>query len=179
MAHERSAFASQSGLIRSPTTCTDADIIKKSLSRKKDASILSWPTIIGRCKLWIAICTSVAHTSNNSLSHAKDASILSWRCSVAHTSNNSLSSEKDASVLSWPTMMGRYKLWIAIFTACDTIWRSTENLADVSDASSGHLRRCSVAHTSNNSLSRDKDASIQSWPMLMGSYKLWIAIFTA
>eukprot|EP00984_Skeletonema_dohrnii_P016636 scaffold7441_cov109-Skeletonema_dohrnii-CCMP3373.AAC.7 len=32
-------------------------------------------------------------------------------------------------------------------------------LSPLKVASSGHLRRCSVAHTSNNSLSRDKDAS--------------------
>eukprot|EP00974_Lingulodinium_polyedra_P103585 10028326-Lingulodinium_polyedra.AAC.1 len=38
----------------------------------------------------------------------------------------------------------------------------------VSDASSGHLRRCSDAHTANKSMSRDKDASILSWPTLMG-----------
>eukprot|EP00985_Skeletonema_marinoi_P029950 scaffold29772_cov73-Skeletonema_marinoi.AAC.1 len=38
----------------------------------------------------------------------------------------------------------------------------------VADASLGHLRRCSDAHTSNNSMSRDKDASILSWPTLMG-----------
>eukprot|EP00984_Skeletonema_dohrnii_P033792 scaffold31550_cov105-Skeletonema_dohrnii-CCMP3373.AAC.1 len=37
-------------------------------------------------------------------------------------------------------------------------------LAAVSDASSGHLRRCSDAHTINQCLSREKDASILSWP---------------
>eukprot|EP00985_Skeletonema_marinoi_P022275 scaffold14160_cov105-Skeletonema_marinoi.AAC.2 len=31
-------------------------------------------------------------------------------------------------------------------------------------ASSGHLRRCSDAGTSNQCLSREKDASILSWP---------------
>eukprot|EP00984_Skeletonema_dohrnii_P009270 scaffold3538_cov86-Skeletonema_dohrnii-CCMP3373.AAC.3 len=31
-------------------------------------------------------------------------------------------------------------------------------------ASSGHLRRCSDADTSKQRLSRDKDASILSWP---------------
>eukprot|EP00984_Skeletonema_dohrnii_P016921 scaffold7606_cov105-Skeletonema_dohrnii-CCMP3373.AAC.1 len=46
-------------------------------------------------------------------------------------------------------------------------------------ASSGRLRRCSIAHTSNQCLSRDKDASILSWPTLMSHQKLWIAIFTA
>eukprot|EP00984_Skeletonema_dohrnii_P021779 scaffold10965_cov96-Skeletonema_dohrnii-CCMP3373.AAC.1 len=34
--------------------------------------------------------------------------------------------------------------------------------------SSGHLRRCSDTYTSNKYLSRDKDASILSWPTLMG-----------
>eukprot|EP00984_Skeletonema_dohrnii_P030432 scaffold21916_cov82-Skeletonema_dohrnii-CCMP3373.AAC.1 len=38
----------------------------------------------------------------------------------------------------------------------------------VSDASSGHLRRCSDADTTNNSLIRVKDASILSWPTIMG-----------
>eukprot|EP00985_Skeletonema_marinoi_P031093 scaffold35981_cov80-Skeletonema_marinoi.AAC.1 len=41
-----------------PRRCNEADMVKKSLSRAKDASILSWPTIMGRYKLWIAICTS-------------------------------------------------------------------------------------------------------------------------
>eukprot|EP00985_Skeletonema_marinoi_P014822 scaffold7550_cov149-Skeletonema_marinoi.AAC.1 len=35
-------------------------------------------------------------------------------------------------------------------------------------ASSGHLRRCSDANTTNKSLSRVKDASILSWPTIMG-----------
>eukprot|EP00985_Skeletonema_marinoi_P032050 scaffold38010_cov105-Skeletonema_marinoi.AAC.1 len=35
-------------------------------------------------------------------------------------------------------------------------------------ASSGHLRRCSDADTSNKYLSRVKDASILSWPTIMG-----------
>eukprot|EP00984_Skeletonema_dohrnii_P027718 scaffold17346_cov85-Skeletonema_dohrnii-CCMP3373.AAC.1 len=35
-------------------------------------------------------------------------------------------------------------------------------------ASSGHLRCSSDADTSNKCLSRDKDASILSWPTLMG-----------
>eukprot|EP00984_Skeletonema_dohrnii_P016906 scaffold7591_cov113-Skeletonema_dohrnii-CCMP3373.AAC.1 len=34
--------------------------------------------------------------------------------------------------------------------------------------SSGHLRRCSDAETSNKCLSRVKDASILSWPTIMG-----------
>eukprot|EP00984_Skeletonema_dohrnii_P007020 scaffold2501_cov134-Skeletonema_dohrnii-CCMP3373.AAC.7 len=37
-------------------------------------------------------------------------------------------------------------------------------LAVVSDASSGHLRRCSDADTTKQCLSREKDASILSWP---------------
>ena len=45
-----------------------------------------------------------------------------------------------------------------------------ESRADVSVASSssGHLRRCSDVHTFNQCLSREKDASILSWPAMMG-----------
>eukprot|EP00984_Skeletonema_dohrnii_P022888 scaffold11991_cov111-Skeletonema_dohrnii-CCMP3373.AAC.1 len=46
-------------------------------------------------------------------------------------------------------------------------------------SSSGHLRRCSDADTSNKCMSRAKDASILSWPTIMGHYKQLIAIFTA
>eukprot|EP00984_Skeletonema_dohrnii_P002685 scaffold930_cov126-Skeletonema_dohrnii-CCMP3373.AAC.1 len=35
-------------------------------------------------------------------------------------------------------------------------------------ASSGHLRRCSDADRSIKCLSREKDASILSWPTIMG-----------
>eukprot|EP00984_Skeletonema_dohrnii_P028113 scaffold17945_cov136-Skeletonema_dohrnii-CCMP3373.AAC.11 len=49
-----------------------------------------------------------------------------------------------------------------------TSFPSTEELAAVSDASSGHLRRCSGADTINKSLSRETDASILSWPTIMG-----------
>eukprot|EP00984_Skeletonema_dohrnii_P022965 scaffold12073_cov145-Skeletonema_dohrnii-CCMP3373.AAC.1 len=52
-------------------------------------------------------------------------------------------------------------------------------LAVDSGASSGHLRRCSDAHTSNQCLSRDKDASILSWPTLMGHYQHLNVILTA
>eukprot|EP00984_Skeletonema_dohrnii_P021501 scaffold10764_cov119-Skeletonema_dohrnii-CCMP3373.AAC.1 len=41
-------------------------------------------------------------------------------------------------------------------------------LAAVSDASSGHLRRCDDADTTNKRLSRVKDASILSWTAIMG-----------
>eukprot|EP00985_Skeletonema_marinoi_P008177 scaffold3647_cov163-Skeletonema_marinoi.AAC.1 len=44
----------------------------------------------------------------------------------------------------------------------------TEELVSVSLASSGHLRRCSDAHTINQCLSREKDASILTWPAIMG-----------
>eukprot|EP00985_Skeletonema_marinoi_P019457 scaffold11152_cov131-Skeletonema_marinoi.AAC.1 len=40
--------------------------------------------------------------------------------------------------------------------------------ATISDASSGHLRRCSDADTTKQCLSREKDASILSWPTIMG-----------
>eukprot|EP00985_Skeletonema_marinoi_P028599 scaffold25365_cov96-Skeletonema_marinoi.AAC.1 len=46
-------------------------------------------------------------------------------------------------------------------------------------SSSGHLRRCSDAVTSNKCLNREKDASILSWPTVTGHKKLLIAIFTA
>eukprot|EP00985_Skeletonema_marinoi_P000310 scaffold109_cov90-Skeletonema_marinoi.AAC.2 len=46
-------------------------------------------------------------------------------------------------------------------------------------ASSGHLRRCSETNTSNKCLCREKDASILSWPTIMGHLKLLIVIFTA
>eukprot|EP00985_Skeletonema_marinoi_P000316 scaffold112_cov103-Skeletonema_marinoi.AAC.2 len=36
------------------------------------------------------------------------------------------------------------------------------------NASSGHLRRCSDADTVKKSLSREKDASVLSWPTMMG-----------
>eukprot|EP00984_Skeletonema_dohrnii_P019555 scaffold9371_cov84-Skeletonema_dohrnii-CCMP3373.AAC.2 len=51
--------------------------------------------------------------------------------------------------------------------------------SQLSDASSGHLRRCSDADTTNKCLSRAKDASILSRPTIMGHQKQWIAIFTA
>eukprot|EP00985_Skeletonema_marinoi_P010800 scaffold5062_cov104-Skeletonema_marinoi.AAC.4 len=41
-------------------------------------------------------------------------------------------------------------------------------LAAVSDASSGHLRRCSDADTIKESLNCGNDASILSWPAMMG-----------
>eukprot|EP00984_Skeletonema_dohrnii_P010584 scaffold4125_cov71-Skeletonema_dohrnii-CCMP3373.AAC.2 len=49
-----------------------------------------------------------------------------------------------------------------------TIWPSVQKLATTQMASSGHLRRCNEGYTSNQCLSRDKDASILSWPTLMG-----------
>eukprot|EP00984_Skeletonema_dohrnii_P003956 scaffold1354_cov152-Skeletonema_dohrnii-CCMP3373.AAC.10 len=69
--------------------------------------------------------------------------------------------------------------WIVIFTALDTIRLTTEIQSAVPDASSGHLRRCSDADTSNQCLSREKDASILSWPTIMGHWKQWIATITA
>eukprot|EP00984_Skeletonema_dohrnii_P033284 scaffold29332_cov80-Skeletonema_dohrnii-CCMP3373.AAC.4 len=46
------------GPIRSPRRCSDAVTSNKWLSREKDASILSWPTIMGHLKLCIAIFTA-------------------------------------------------------------------------------------------------------------------------
>eukprot|EP00984_Skeletonema_dohrnii_P010906 scaffold4291_cov76-Skeletonema_dohrnii-CCMP3373.AAC.2 len=53
-------------------------------------------------------------------------------------------------------------------SASDMIWLSTEELAAVSDASSGHLQRCCDADTTNQCLSRAKDASMLSWPTITG-----------
>eukprot|EP00985_Skeletonema_marinoi_P006381 scaffold2757_cov105-Skeletonema_marinoi.AAC.1 len=61
----------------------------KCLSRGKDASILSWPRIMGHLR----------------------------RCSDADTTNKCLSRGKDASILSWPTIMGHLKQLIVVFTA--------------------------------------------------------------
>ena len=44
------------------------------------------------------------------------------RCSMADTQKKRLGSGIYPSILSWPTLMGPYKLWIAIVTALDTIW---------------------------------------------------------
>eukprot|EP00984_Skeletonema_dohrnii_P021839 scaffold11012_cov86-Skeletonema_dohrnii-CCMP3373.AAC.1 len=52
------------------------------------------------------------------------------------------------------------------------MWPSTEKLAVIQMTSSGHLRRCSDAYTSNQCLSRDKDASTLSWPTIMGRYDM-------
>eukprot|EP00984_Skeletonema_dohrnii_P026938 scaffold16359_cov123-Skeletonema_dohrnii-CCMP3373.AAC.1 len=41
------ACGDKDGLIRSPTPCSDADTTNQCLSRGKDASIPSWPTIMG------------------------------------------------------------------------------------------------------------------------------------
>eukprot|EP00984_Skeletonema_dohrnii_P024473 scaffold13604_cov171-Skeletonema_dohrnii-CCMP3373.AAC.1 len=97
--------------------CSDADTSNKCLSRAKDASILSWPTIMGHLH---------SDTSNKCLSRVKDASreirygarvvlaeVPNWDssghlrcCSDADTSKKCLSYETDASILSWPTIMG-------------------------------------------------------------------------
>eukprot|EP00985_Skeletonema_marinoi_P010663 scaffold4998_cov183-Skeletonema_marinoi.AAC.1 len=51
-------------------------------------------------------------------------------------------------------------------------------LAAFSDASSGHLRRCSDADTTKECFSREKDASKLSWPTIMGHQNLLIVVFT-
>eukprot|EP00984_Skeletonema_dohrnii_P033912 scaffold32097_cov72-Skeletonema_dohrnii-CCMP3373.AAC.1 len=93
------------------------------------------------------------------------------RCGDVDMPNQCLSRVKDASLLSWPTVMGHYKQLNAIFTRV--------LLAAVSDASSGHLRRCGDVAMPNQCLSRVKDASMLSWPTVMGHYKKLNAIFTA
>eukprot|EP00985_Skeletonema_marinoi_P013029 scaffold6416_cov111-Skeletonema_marinoi.AAC.8 len=50
--------------------------------------------------------------------------------------------------------------------SCATVLESI--VAAISDASSGHLRRCNDADTHKQCLSRVKDASILSWPTIMG-----------
>eukprot|EP00984_Skeletonema_dohrnii_P024748 scaffold13882_cov72-Skeletonema_dohrnii-CCMP3373.AAC.1 len=47
------------------------------------------------------------------------------------------------------------------------------------DASSNRLQQCSDAVTPKQCLSRVKDASILSWPTIMGHQKHLIVIFTA
>eukprot|EP00984_Skeletonema_dohrnii_P010061 scaffold3897_cov102-Skeletonema_dohrnii-CCMP3373.AAC.1 len=59
------------------------------------------------------------------------------------------------------------------------ISRAGSKLAAVSVASSGHLRRCSDAHTTKQCLSRENNASILSWPTFMPHYKQLIVVFTA
>eukprot|EP00984_Skeletonema_dohrnii_P015680 scaffold6821_cov81-Skeletonema_dohrnii-CCMP3373.AAC.2 len=80
----------------------------------------------------------------------------------------SLRSGTYPSIPSWPTIMGHWTLWIASFAALDMIWCKRVELEIVSDASSGHLRRCSDADTTNQCLSREKDPFIPSWPTIMG-----------
>eukprot|EP00984_Skeletonema_dohrnii_P006766 scaffold2415_cov98-Skeletonema_dohrnii-CCMP3373.AAC.1 len=50
------------GQLRCPSghlrRCSEADMSNKCLSRAKDGSILSWPTIMGHYKLWIATFTA-------------------------------------------------------------------------------------------------------------------------
>eukprot|EP00985_Skeletonema_marinoi_P014330 scaffold7246_cov136-Skeletonema_marinoi.AAC.16 len=105
--------------------CSDADTTKKSSSRDKDASILSWPTTSAAAiSNWAPSSHLRRYTTKKSLSRDKDASILSWpttsaaaisnstssghlrRCSDADTTNQYLSRDKDVSILSWPTVMG-------------------------------------------------------------------------
>eukprot|EP00985_Skeletonema_marinoi_P023229 scaffold15315_cov90-Skeletonema_marinoi.AAC.1 len=64
--------------------CSDADTTNQCLSRAKDASILSWQTIMGHQKQSIAIFITDADTTNQCLSRAKDASILSWQTIMGH-----------------------------------------------------------------------------------------------
>eukprot|EP00984_Skeletonema_dohrnii_P004896 scaffold1728_cov77-Skeletonema_dohrnii-CCMP3373.AAC.1 len=102
------------------------------------------------------------------------------RCSDADTTNKCLSRVKDASILSRTTIMCHYKQMIVVFTSSDTIWCYRVELAAVLNwDSSGHLRRCSDADTTNKCLSRVKDASILSWPTIMGQVKQMIVVFTS
>eukprot|EP00985_Skeletonema_marinoi_P029442 scaffold27871_cov172-Skeletonema_marinoi.AAC.2 len=82
-------------------------------------------------------------------------------------------------LLSWPTIMGHYKLFIATFTALDTIWCWSVAAVIPNCTSSGHLRRCSDADTTNQCLSSGIYPSILSWQTIMGHQKLLSAICTA
>eukprot|EP00984_Skeletonema_dohrnii_P024465 scaffold13584_cov78-Skeletonema_dohrnii-CCMP3373.AAC.1 len=84
--------------------CSDADTSNKYLSREKDASILSWPTVMSHWKLWTSSKTAVQNLASSG--HLR-------RCSDADTSNKYLSREKDASILSWPTREIRYGARVA------------------------------------------------------------------
>eukprot|EP00985_Skeletonema_marinoi_P001347 scaffold536_cov137-Skeletonema_marinoi.AAC.5 len=75
--------------------------------------------------------------------------------------------------------MGRYKQWIGILTAIDTIWCERELAAIPDWTSSGHVRRCSVADTHIKSLSSGIYPSILSLPIIMGRYMFFIAPFIA
>eukprot|EP00984_Skeletonema_dohrnii_P009551 scaffold3654_cov140-Skeletonema_dohrnii-CCMP3373.AAC.1 len=66
--------------------CSDADTTNKYLSRDKEASILSRPTIMA-----IPNWASSGHLQ---------------RCSDADTTNKYLSRDKVASILPWPSFMG-------------------------------------------------------------------------
>ena len=101
------------------------------------------------------------------------------RCSMANIHIKSLSSGIYPSILSLPIIMGRYKQWIGILTAIDTIWCERELAAIPNWTSSGHLRGCSMADTHIKSLSSGIYPSILSLPIIMGRYKQWIDIVTA
>eukprot|EP00984_Skeletonema_dohrnii_P000720 scaffold212_cov108-Skeletonema_dohrnii-CCMP3373.AAC.17 len=66
--------------------------------------------------------------------------------------------------------MGHYMLWIAPLAALDTIWCKRVELgtSQIGLHQVTHLRRCSDADTTKQCLSREKDASIPSWPTIMG-----------
>eukprot|EP00985_Skeletonema_marinoi_P011566 scaffold5500_cov207-Skeletonema_marinoi.AAC.1 len=65
--------------------------------------------------------------------------------------------------------MDHQKLLIAIpYSQREIRYERKRELAASQLASSGHLRRCSDADTDNKYLSREKDASILSWPTIMG-----------
>eukprot|EP00984_Skeletonema_dohrnii_P017832 scaffold8191_cov87-Skeletonema_dohrnii-CCMP3373.AAC.1 len=101
------------------------------------------------------------------------------RCSDADMSNKCLSRCKRCFYTIMANCNGSLQAVDCHCHSVRSIWPSSEEQAAVSDASSGHLQRCSDADMSNKCLSRCKDASILSWPTVMGHYELWIAIVTA
>eukprot|EP00984_Skeletonema_dohrnii_P026291 scaffold15601_cov100-Skeletonema_dohrnii-CCMP3373.AAC.1 len=75
--------------------------------------------------------------------------------------------------------MGRYKHFIATFTALHTIWCERLLAAIPNWTSSGHLRRCSDADTHIQSFSSGKYPSILSKPIILSHYNLLMATFRA
>eukprot|EP00984_Skeletonema_dohrnii_P010736 scaffold4211_cov200-Skeletonema_dohrnii-CCMP3373.AAC.3 len=60
------------------------------------------------------------------------------------------------------------RCFYTIMASYNGLLEARVELAAVSDASSGHPRRCDDADATNKCLSRVKDASILSWPAIMG-----------
>eukprot|EP00985_Skeletonema_marinoi_P001346 scaffold536_cov137-Skeletonema_marinoi.AAC.4 len=162
--------------------CSVADTHIKSLSIGIYPSILSLPIIMGRYKLFIApfiaFDTIWCERELAAIPNWTSSAHL-WGCSMADTHIKSLSIGIYPTILLLPIIMGRYKQWIDILTAIDTIWCERELAAISNWISSGHVRRCSVADTHIKSLSSGIYPSILSLPIIMGRYMFFIASFIA